>query len=352
MNRMDVSQDKSDRNQTEPRLRELAAIVDNFDDAIISSTLDGIIISWNEAAERIFGYSAQEVIGHSALMLIPPGRENEMREILQRSRRHEWTKNMGTTRCRKDGTLIDVLLTAFPIRHFMGQDKCVLVIARDITLRKRLEEKLLEIGADERRRLGHDLHDGLGQFLLGIALKIKKLEDVLTKENSTEAWRAKEVVGLVNTAIAQTRNLAHGLDPVYVEANGLVAALRNLAVQTRELFQVDCAFACKREHLDVNAPTGIAFYRITQEAIQNAIRHGQARQINVELTVDDARLCLRILDNGKGFSPDSKSHSGMGLQIMQFRANSIRGHLTIESQPNKGAQIECTVPAGLWAVKS
>jgi two-component system sensor kinase FixL len=348
---MGVSRDKSDRNQIEGRLRELAAIVENSDDAIISSTLDGIIVSWNEAAERIYGYTAQEAIGRSGSMLVPPDREKELPEILGRIRRSEWTKNLETTRRRKDGTLINVLLTVSPISHLMGRDTGALVIARDITLRKRLEEKLLEIGADERRRLGHDLHDGLGQFLLGIALKTKMLEETLTKGKSAEAWRAKEVVGLVNTAIAQTRNLAHGLDPIHVEANGLVAALRNLSAQTRELFQVECAFACKREHLDVNAQTGIAFYRITQEAIHNAIHHGQARQIKVELAVDDAQLCLKIFDNGKGFSPDSKSCSGMGLHIMQFRANSIGGHLTVESQPNKGARIECAVPTNLWSVK-
>jgi PAS domain S-box-containing protein len=349
--RMGVSRDKSDHVKLENRLRELAAIVDNFDDAIISSTLEGIVVSWNEAAERIYGYSAQEAIGHSASMLIPLGREHEMPEILQRIRRCEWTKNMVTTRRRKDGALVDVLLTVSPISHFMGQDTGVLVIARDITLRKRLEEKLLEIGVDERRRLGHDLHDGLGQFLLGIALKTKMLEEALTRGKSQEAWRAKEVVGLVNTAIVQTRNLAHGLDPIHVEANGLVAALRNLATQTRELFQVECTFICKLEHLDVNAQTGIAFYRIAQEAIQNAIRHGQARQINVELALDGMQLCLKILDDGKGFSPDSECRSGMGLQIMQFRANSISGHLIVESQPNKGTRIECTVPAKLWSAK-
>src|SRR5664279_2373186 len=272
---MDAAQEISERIQIEGRLRELAAIVENSDDAIISATLNGTIVSWNEAADRIYGYTAQEAIGHSASMLIPPGRENELRQIMERIQRGEWTKNLETTRRRKDGTLINVLLTVSPISHLMGQDTGALVIARDITLRKRLEEKLLEIGADERRRLGHDLHDGLGQFLLGIALKTKMLEEALTKGKSAEAWRAREVVGLVNTAIAQTRNLAHGLDPIHVEANGLVAALRNLAAQTRELFQVECALACKREHLDVNAQTGIAFYRITQEAIHNAIRHGK-----------------------------------------------------------------------------
>ena len=352
MGRMGISRDKSERKPFEDRSLELAAIVEKSDDAIIRSTLDGIIVSWNEAAERIYGYTVREAIGHSAKMLIPPGREHEMPEIWERVRRGEWIKNMETMRRRKDGTLVNVLLTVSPINHLLGRETGALVIARDITLRKRLEEKLLEIGADERRRLGHDLHDGLGQFLLGIALKAKMLEETLTKGKSAEAWRAKELVGLVNTAIAQTRNLAHGLDPIHVEANGLVAALQKLAAQTRELFQVECAFACKREHLNVNAQAGIAFYRITQEAIQNAIRHGHARQIKVELAVDDAQLRLKVFDNGKGFSPDSQSCSGMGLHIMQFRANSIGGHLTVKSQPNKGTRIECAVPTKLWSAQA
>lgn len=349
---MGISRDKSNLVRVEGRSRELAAIVENSDDAIISSTLDGIIISWNAAAERIYGYSAQEAIGHSASMLMPPEREQELTEILERIRRGEWTRNLETTRLRKDGSLVNVVLTVSPINHRTGRDTGALVIARDITLRRRLEEKLLEIGADERRRLGHDLHDGLGQFLLGIALKTKMLEEVLNKEKSSAAWRAKEVVNLVNTAIAQTRNLAHGLDPIHVEANGLVAALRNLATQTRELFQVECVFACKHDHLNVNNQTGIAFYRIAQEAIQNAVRHGQARQINLELGADQAQLRLKIVDDGKGFSPDARTRSGMGLHIMRFRASSIGGHLTVESQPSmsRGVRIECAVPAKLWSV--
>jgi PAS domain S-box-containing protein len=350
---MDTSRDKTNHHRVGGRLRELAAIVENSDDAIIISTLEGVIVSWNPAAERIYGYPAHEAIGRSASMLIPPDRQGEMSEILERLRRGEWTKNLETTRRRKDGTLINVSLTVSPISHLTGKDTGALVIARDITLRRRLEEKLLEIGADERRRLGHDLHDGLGQFLLGIALKTKLLEEALNKGKSAEAWRAREVVGLMNTAIAQTRNLAHGLDPVHVEANCLVAALRKLVEQTREFFQLECSFACKLDRLDVNTQTGIALYRITQESIHNAVRHGQALEISVELAVNDMQLCLKITDNGKGFSPVAQSRSGMGLHIMQFRANSIGGYLTVESQTNQGTgtQIKCTVPAKLWSVK-
>jgi len=348
---MGISKDVSERKRVQSWLRELASIVENSDDAIISATLDGTIVSWNKAAERIYGYPALEAIGSSVSILIPPSHENESSVIFGRIRRGEWTNNLETWRRKKDGSLIDVSLTLSPVRDHLGQITGVSVVARDITLRKSLEKKLLEISADERRRLGHDLHDGLGQFLLGIALKAKLLEETLTKGKFTEASRAREVVELVNTAITQTRNLAHSFDPIYVEANGLVAALRKLAVQTRELFQVECAFVCIQEHLDVNTQTGIAFYRIAQEAIHNAIRHGQSRRINLELAVDDAQLRLKISDDGKGFSPDAKSNSGMGLHIMRFRMGSIGGHLTIESQPDKGAQIECTVAAKLWLVK-
>ena len=345
---MGISQDISERNRVQSWLLELAAIVEHSDDAIISKTLDGSIVSWNKAAERIYGYTAQEAVGRSISILTPPGHENQLTDILKRIRQGEWTVNLETTGRRKDGSLINVSLTTSPVRDRLGRITGASVVARDITLRKRMEKKLLEISADERRRLGHDLHDGLGQFLLGIALKTKLLADTLAKAESAEAWRAKEVVGLMNTAIAQTRNLAHGLDPIHVEANGLVAALRNLAAQTRELFQVECAFACKQEKLDVNTQTGIAFYRIAQEAIQNAIRHGQARKINLELAADDTQLCLKICDDGKGFTPNPKSFSGMGLHIMQFRISSIGGHLNIESQPGRGARIECTVAENLW----
>ena len=285
---MGISQDISERNRVHSWLLELAGIVEHSDDAIIIKSLDDVIVSWNKAAERIYGYSASEAVGRPASILIPPDRRDESAEILERIRRGEWTKNLETLRHRKDGSLINVSVTVSPVKDRLGQITGASVIARDITLRKRLEGKLLEISADERRRLGHDLHDGLGQFLLGIALKTKLLEETLTKEKSAEALRAREIVGLMNTAITQTRNLAHGLDPVHVEANGLVAALRKLAAQTRELFQVECVFACRQEQLDVNPQTGIAFYHIAQEAIHNAIRHGQARRIHFR--TDGGRL--------------------------------------------------------------
>src|SRR5207249_2714211 len=130
------------------------------------------------------------------------------------------------------------------------------------------------------------------------------------------------LVRLMNDAIRQTRTLAHGLDPVHVEADGLVAALENLAAQTQDLFGVQCTFSCSHERLNVNVPAGLALYRISQEAIRNAVTHGQASRLRLELATDASHLYLRVEDNGKGYSTSPKTESGFGLHTMRFRANS------------------------------
>jgi signal transduction histidine kinase len=215
---------------------------------------------------------------------------------------------------------------------------------RDITERKRLEAEVLEISANERRRLGHELHDGLGQYLTGVALKTKALEEELAAEGSKQIRRAKELVALMSRAISQSRTLAHGMDPVHVEANGVVAALENLAAQAQDMFGIQCAFACRQERLAVSPQTAIALYRITQEAIHNAITHGQPQRIQVELALEGEQLRLRIQDDGKGFALDGKPKGGMGLRIMQYRAGSIGGNLNVRSRLGSGTQIECLVP--------
>jgi two-component system CheB/CheR fusion protein len=218
---------------------------------------------------------------------------------------------------------------------------------QDVTERRRLEREVLEISANERRRLGHDLHDGLGQFLAGIALKTKTLEENLAADGSEQSRKAKELVSLINQAISQTRTLAHGMDPIQVEANGLVAALEKLASQTSDLFRINCDFACKQDRLPVNTQAGIALYRIAQEAIHNAITHGQSRHIQIALKLDDHQLSLCIQDDGKGFTTTSGPGAGIGVRIMQYRANSVGGSFSINSKPGEGTQVLCLLPREL-----
>ena len=338
---MGIGRDITEQKRAESRVREMAAIIESTDDAIGSMTLDGKIVSWNKAAERIYGYTAEEMLGQSVSKLVPPDRQDEMTNIMERFKSGERLAGIETVRLKKDGSSFEVSLTVSPVMDHFGRIVGGSVIGRDITRRKALERELLEISADERRRFGHDLHDGLGQYLAGIALKAKVLEQNLAADRSAHAARAQEVVNLVNNAIRQTRSLAHGLDPIYVEANGAVAALENLTIQIRELFNVECRLTSSEETLSVNTPCGLALYRIAQEAIHNAVAHGGARQIELTLAVDQTQLKLTVSDDGKGFT---EARSGMGLHIMRYRANSVGGRLAVSSQPGEGTRVEFSVP--------
>jgi two-component system, LuxR family, sensor kinase FixL len=155
---------------------------------------------------------------------------------------------------------------------------------------------------------------------------------------------AKELATFVSNAISQTRSLAHSLDPVDVETGGLLASLQNLATETQHFFNVSCSLRCGDPGLQVDTPIALALYRIAQEAIHNAITHGEARHIEVELALDAHCLWLRIQDDGIGFQVQSGSGNGIGLRVMEYRARSIGAKLAISSQPNQGTEICCELP--------
>ena len=217
-------------------------------------------------------------------------------------------------------------------------------IVRDITEKKQLETTVLEISAAERRRIGHELHDGLGQHLAGVAFKAKLLEESLRADKSSYVREAHDVVAFINDAISQTRRLARGLDPIEVEASGLAAALQSLASETEKGFKVQCRVSCSEPLVPVSPAAGVALFRIAQEAIHNAIVHGEADELQLELAIDNGCLLLIIRDNGEGFQPQHKQEAGMGLRIMQYRAHSIGGSLKIIRRPERGVEVRCQVP--------
>jgi PAS domain S-box-containing protein len=340
-------EDITERRRAKEKLRQLAAIVESASDAIIGRTLDNDIISWNPAAERMFGYTAEEAIGQPASILIPPARADEISQIMEQIKRGGRVEAFETIQVKKNGEPIAVSLTVSPIRDAAGEIVAFSAILRDITERKRLEKEVLEISAREQRRIGHDLHDGLGQYLAGTAFKAKVLEEVLAAESPGHTDAAKEIVKLINNAISQARALARGLSPIEVEASSLPSALEQLANETKKIFHVACLFKCNETNLSVASPAGLHLYRIAQEAVSNAVKHGKAREIEIELGLNGLQLLLVIRDKGKGFVSDSKRATGMGLNIMQYRANSIGGVLKIDSRRDHGTEIQCLVPTTL-----
>jgi len=341
---MGVAEDITEAKKAQEQVKALAGIVQSSRDAIIRFTTKRIILIWNKGAEDLFGYTAAEAIGQNISLLWPPDRLQETTAIMSKIDKGELVEIPDTARRHKDGTLLDVSLTISPIRNVNGEIIGSAAIIRDITEKKRLEKLLLEISANERRRIGHDLHDGLGQHLAGTAFKAKALEELLAGESSQHAEEAAKLVNLINEGIRQTRALAQGLDPVDLELAGLPAALQKLAGQTAGQFHLTCDFHCNQERLNLGSPVGQALFRIAQEGIHNAITHGNAKHIVIALDAGDDTLCLSIRDKGRGFQVQGHHTSGMGLRIMRYRALSIGGNLTIHSQIGIGTDVVCLVP--------
>jgi PAS domain S-box-containing protein len=244
----------------------------------------------------------------------------------------------------RDGRVLWFQCEAKMIHREDGRPWFIHGVGFDITERKQLEEAILEIGAREQRRIAHDLHDGLGQHLTGIAFMSKVLEDKLSEKTMPEAAEAAKIVEMVNQAIDNTRQLARGLHPVPAEGAGLMSALRKWASEIEDLFHITCRFQCVRpvEIHDVNVATHL--YRIAQEAVNNAIRHGKPRKIEILLTLKGGTGTLTIIDDGTGFARDPAKQPGVGLSIMDYRADMLGGSLKIQANEDHGVTVSCSFP--------
>jgi PAS domain S-box-containing protein len=225
--------------------------------------------------------------------------------------------------------------------HFLQSVANVLAAAME---RRGLEEELLNISSREQRHIGQDLHDGLCQQLIGIEFRnsvlVQQLQDVPTAQ--TEAAKIGESIRDVTR---QARALARGLSPVQIETNGLMAALESLAANTAKLFCVACSFECPRPVLVENPAVATHLYRIAQEAIGNAIKHAQPQSIVVSLKQSEGELTLTIRDDGSGFVKGSSVLEGMGLRIMEYRADMIGAMLRVDSVLGKGTTVACRLKA-------
>lgn len=331
------------RQRAAEALRRLAAIVESSDDGIVSKSMDGRIVSWNASAERIYGYAADEVIGKPIAMLCPPERVDEVQYHLERVASGEPIEHFETNRVRKDGRRIDVSLSISPIRDDAGKVIGASAITRDITERKLLQRQVLETAAREQQRIGQDLHDGIGQELTGLAMIAEQLTCELSQRGKKEAERAERLVVGLEQALAHVRHLSRDLIPLELDADGLIVALSELAANTSEIHSVVCAFECDEPAPSVSAPAAAHLYRLAQEAVTNALKHGRARQITIKLADDGRLTTLRIADDGCGFSPTKKT-TGSGLRIMRYRTDLLRAKLQIGPAHPRGTQVICELP--------
>jgi PAS domain S-box-containing protein len=338
------SLDISKRTRAEAERSFLASIVESSEDAIFVRTLEGVILTWNPGAQRMFGYSAAEAVGRSVWVLIPADLAEEVSQINAKIKRGKRMEQYETVRLRKDGSSLYVSLTNSPMRDTKGTVTGVSTIARDITKRKLLELQILEINEILQRRVGQDLHDGLSQELRGIAYLSHVLRQTLLEKGLPEAQTATRITDLLQRAISQVRDLARGLTPLRLEANGLMAALNELAAGTQSIYGIQCSFTCPKPVLVSNRSTAIHLYRIAQEAVHNAVKHGAPKRVVIELARARTSLKLTVTDNGKGLPANSRKGKGMGLKIMDYRAGTIGGVLKVERATERGTRVSCMLP--------
>ena len=216
-------------------------------------------------------------------------------------------------------------------------------IARDATERKRLERELLDVANKEQQRLGHDLHDGVCQQLAAIAYRTHILARRLNAQGVPDSSEAHDIGKLINESLVQTRAVARGLFPVRLEAEGLVSALVELANSTNSLYQTRCDFSSNGAIPELNNTLAMHIYYITQEAVINAIKHGKATQVTVNLKQIDDAILLTVQDNGTGFRLPECERVGMGIGIMRYRAKVIGATLELKSDPGQGTKISCKI---------
>jgi signal transduction histidine kinase len=215
-------------------------------------------------------------------------------------------------------------------------------LEREVAERARLEREVVESCAREQRRIAYDLHDGVGQQVVGIALSAKLLEEQLRIDRPVEAKKARAIVHLANEAARQTRLTARSLEG----ADGvgdLKMALESLAMNLSQNCRVRSTVEANGASLPVSAPVAAQLYRIAQEAVRNAVEHGAAGEVLIQLTFGHQDMLLTVKDDGQGFEAKRNGH-GMGLRIMRYRAQSVGGSCEVQTGPDRGTIVFCRVP--------
>lgn len=209
---------------------------------------------------------------------------------------------------------------------------------------KFFEWKLLTIADEERRRIGQELHDVMGQELVGMAFMTDALLEAIGDHSSREVQLAEKLKTQVNRLLRCVRTEAWGLIPIEIEAHELPTALARLSAQIRERFGVICEFTCDEPVSFTKRITATNLIRIAQEAVTNAIKHGRARRITISLRQSIDQVILQVEDDGHGMNGQTPSSTGQGLQIMRYRAGVIDATLSIQQLDGNGVRVICTVP--------
>ena len=375
----------------------LAAIIDSSEDAIISKTLQGVITSWNRAAERLFGYTAKEAIGQPVTMIIPLDRRDEETKILARLRQGERIEHFDTVRVRKDGTKLEISLTISPVRDADGKIVGASKIARDISARKRVErelheseqrfrtladaldtqvqfrtQELLRRNAEilqksdqlrelsgrlmstqdaERRRIARDLHDSAGQNLAALAIVVARIEHEAKSDPARLSETVKDVRDLIEDLSQEIRTTSYLLHPPMLDEFGLSSALGCYLEGLRQRSGLSIELNIPADFGRLAPEVELAIFRVVQEALTNIHRHSGSKTAVIRITREPDKIYAEVQDHGRGMSPERFAAvqsqgvgAGVGIRGMRERVRQAHGELTVDSNA-LGTTITAVFPA-------
>jgi len=320
------------------------SLLNNAPNVVVCMTGEHFITEFNKEAERIYGHTRADVIGKDYLELfVPKEYHKNVAADIQKVLGGEPTFGYENPVINKDGSKRILLWNVTNMLNGEGKAVGVVAMGVDITELRILERAVIDFEEHERQRIGHDLHDDVGQLMTGLGFKTQSLLEKLKDINGGLYSEGEEISELVEQAKNKLRHLTKGLLPVDLSNMGLVEAIEGLVSDINKLFDIKCDFNYM-DHFNINNEGAIInLYRIVQEASTNALKHATADKIEISLDRSDNNVTMIIKDNGIGIPESVLSRGGIGLKIMGYRSRLINATLNIYKDGDHGTVVKCVM---------
>jgi len=312
-------------------------------EAIFLIDTHGIVQFLNPSAETMFGYSSKELLGKNIKIITPSPHREKHESYIENYLKTGIKKIIGEGQQllgqRKDGSQFPIYLSVGEIQ--LTHTHLFAGLIMDLSTQQKLQREIIAIPAREQRRIGEELHDGLGQQLTGLGMLAQSL---LNNATESEHELASQLAHGLHEALTQVRALSRGLMPIQIYADGFMMSLQEITENIQQQSNIPIKLQIDDVVLLLDDATATHLYRIVQESLCNAIKHADASQIGVTLKIEQDHGVLEVIDNGIGIPLNLGDSTGLGLSIMKHRCGLFDGEITINPDGDRGTKVCCRFP--------